>query len=175
MTIDTRHASETLAIGDIAPDFKLLSHNEGELHLGWYRGRKNVVLAFYPADWTPVCATQIPGYRDIYSEFDKYDAQLLGISCDSVPCHVAWSRSLGGLTFPLLSDFWPHGDVSRKYGVLTPKGYSERAVFVIDKAGIIRYIEIVDPAEMPEESKLLAELAKLPEGPGHPDPLIRNL
>lgn len=175
MTLESKHATETLSVGDIAPEFTLPSHNEGELQLAWYRGRKNVVLAFYPADWTPVCATQIPGYRDILAEFEKYDAQVLGISCDSVPCHIAWARSLGGLSFPLLADFWPHGQIARAYGVLTPKGYAGRAVFVIDKAGIIRYIDVVDPAEIPDESALFRELAKLPKGPGHPDPLIRNL
>ncbi len=153
--------TRTLKVGDSAPDFTLPTHNEGELNLHWYRGRKSVVLAFYPGDWTPVCATQIPEYQTILSEFEKYDAQLLAISVDSVPCHVAWARSLGGLSFPLMSDFWPHGSVAKLYGVLTDRGYSERAVIVIDKQGIIRYIEVVHPAELPDNNALFRQLAEL--------------
>ena len=128
-----RDRTETLKVGDPAPDFTLPTHNEGELNLAWYQGRKNVVLAFYPADWTPVCATQVPSYQEVFENFDKYNAQLLCISVDSVPCHIAWARSLGGLSFPLMSDFFPHGGAAKKYGVFTSKGYSGRAVFVIDK------------------------------------------
>lgn len=150
-----------LKIGDSAPDFTLGTHNEGELNLGWYRGRKNVVLAFYPADWTPVCATQVPSYQNVYEQFEEYDCQLLCISVDSVPCHVAWAKSLGGLSFPLGSDHWPHGEVARKYGALNGKGFTERAVFLIDKQGIIRWIQRVHPAELPDNDALFKQLEKL--------------
>ncbi len=153
--------TETLKVGDPAPDFTLSTHNEGELNLAWYQGRKNVVLAFYPADWTPVCATQVPSYQDIFDKFEKYDAQLLCISVDSVPCHMSWAKSMGGLSFPLMSDFFPHGEVAKKYGILTGKGYSGRAVFLIDKKGIIRFIQQVHPAKLPDNDMLLKELAKL--------------
>jgi peroxiredoxin (alkyl hydroperoxide reductase subunit C) len=141
-------------VGDPAPDFTLPTHNEGELNLAWYEGRKNVILAFYPGDWTPVCSAQIPGYLPLMEFFEQQDCQLFGISVDSIPCHMAWARALGGLTYPLFSDFWPHGAVAKKYGVLTKNGYSDRAVFLIDKEGIIRYIERVHPAEMPDNDKL---------------------
>jgi peroxiredoxin len=150
-----------LTVNDPAPDFTLLSHSEGELNLAWYQGRRNVVLAFYPGDWTPVCATQIPGYQEVIDRFDEYDCQLLCVSVDSVPCHKAWARSLGGLSFPLMSDFYPHGEVARKYGVLTERGYAARAVFVIDKKGIIRYIEQVDLTRVPDNDRLFEELARL--------------
>jgi len=165
MKIAREHKSETetLKVGDPAPDFTLPTHNEGELNLAWYQGRKNVVLAFYPADWTPVCATQVPGYQVIIDEFDKYDAQLLCISVDSVPCHIAWAKSLGGLSFPLMSDFFPHGEVCRKYGVMGKKGYPGRVVFLIDKRGIIRYIENINPVDLPDNEALFRELAKLNE------------
>jgi peroxiredoxin len=153
--------TRTLKVGDPAPDFTLPTHNEGQLNLHWYRGRKNVVLAFYPGDWTPVCSAQIPGYEQVLATFEKHNAQLLGISVDSVPCHIAWAKSLGGLTFPLMADFYPHGEVARQYGVLTERGYAERVVFVIDKQGIIRYIELVPPADLPSNERLFAELAKL--------------
>lgn len=150
-----------LAVGNPAPDFTLATHNEGELNLAWYQGRKNVVLAFYPADWTPVCATQVPEYQKIIERFDEHDCQLLCLSCDSVPCHIAWARSLGGLGFPLMADFWPHGEVARKYGVLSRKGYAERTVFLIDKEGIISWIERLHPANLPNNDDLFEQLAKL--------------
>jgi len=160
----TQHINEqnkAPVVGDTAPDFTLPTHNEGELNLAWYQGRKNVVLAFYPGDWTPVCATQVPEYQNLVGRFEKYDCQLLCVSVDSIPCHKAWAKSLGGISFPLMSDFYPHGEVARKYGVLTDRGYSGRAVFLIDKKGIIRYIEHVNLARLPDNDRLLEELAKL--------------
>ena len=150
-----------LKIGDPAPDFTLNTHSEGELNLSWYQGRKNVVLAFYPADWTPVCATQVPSYQADFDKFDKLDCQLLCISVDSIPCHIAWAKSLGGLSFPLMSDFWPHGDVARKYGVLTNRGFTERVVFLINKTGIISWIQRVHPAKLPDNDELFLQLEKL--------------
>lgn len=148
-------------MNDPAPDFTLPTHNEGELNLAWYQNRKNVVLAFYPGDWTPVCSTQIPGYQEIYDRFEKYDCQLLGISVDSVPCHMAWARSLGGLSYPLMADYYPHGRVARLYGVLTERGYADRTVFLIDKSGIIRYIQRVKPIELPDNDALIEQLSLL--------------
>lgn len=148
-----------LRVGDVAPDFTLPSHNEGTLNLSWYRDRKNVVLAFYPGDWTPVCSTQIPGYLPLMEIFEKCDCQLFGISVDATPCHVAWAKSLGGLSFPLMADYWPHGEVSKKYGVLTEQGFSNRVVFLIDKQGIVRFIEHVPLADLPNNDALLSALA----------------
>lgn len=150
-----------LNINDPAPDFTLNTHNEGELNLAWYQTRKNVVLAFYPADWTPVCSNQIPQYQKELEIFDKYDCQILCISVDSVPCHKAWAKSLGGLSFPLMADFYPHGKVAQKYGVFNKRGYSERALFIIDKKGIIRFIDHVDIATQPDNKVLFEQLAKL--------------
>jgi peroxiredoxin len=141
-------------VGDPAPDFTLMTHSEGQLNLAWYRGRKNVILAFYPGDWTPVCSSQIPGYMALQGFFDQHDCQLLGISVDSPACHQAWAKSLGGISYPLMSDYFPHGAVAAQYGVLSSKGYAERAVFLIDKDGIIRYKEQVHPSKMPDSDKL---------------------
>lgn len=151
----------TLKPGDMAPDFTLPTHNEGELNLAWYRGRKNVVLAFYPADFTPVCATQIPLYEEVIDKFEECQCQLLCISCDAIPSHIAWAKALGGLSFPIMSDFWPHGEVARKYGVLSKKGYTERFVFLIDKKGVIRYIEDVGLSSLPNNDELFNRLENL--------------
>ena len=92
------------------------------------------------------------------------DVQVLAISVDSIPCLRAWAESLGGINFPLLSDFWPHGTVAKKYGVLRKEGHSERAIFIIDKDGIIRYIDIHDIDDQPDNEVLLGELKKIIPG-----------
>jgi len=148
-------------VGDYAPDFTLPTHNEGELNLAWYRSRKNVILAFYPGDFTPVCSTQIPGYQAVFARLEENNAQLLGISVDSVACHKAWAKSLGGLSFPLMSDYYPHGEVAGKYRVLNKKGYAERTVFLIDMEGKIRWIERLSPFELPNNDELFRQLEKL--------------
>ena len=92
------------------------------------------------------------------------DVQVLAISVDSIPCLRAWAESLGGINYPLLSDFWPHGAVAKKYGVLRKEGYSERAIFIVDREGIIRYIDIHDIDEQPDNEVLLDELKKIIPG-----------
>ncbi len=160
-TEHTEVQSRALQVGDLAPDFTLPTHNEGELNLAWYRGRKNVVLAFYPGDWTPLCAAQVPAYEHIMPEFSTYNTQLLAISADSIASHQAWAKAHGGFSFPLMSDYFPHGRVAKLYGVLNPRGYAERTVFLIDKTGILRYIERVPPAEIPDNNKLFKAIAQL--------------
>ncbi|HAF62848.1 MAG TPA: hypothetical protein DCK95_11070 [Anaerolineaceae bacterium] len=93
--------------------------------------------------------------------FAGLNVQVLGISVDHVSCLKAWAESLGGITYPLLSDFWPHGEVAKKYGVLRSEGYTERAIFIIDKTGIIRYIDIHDIDDQPSNEVLLDELRKI--------------
>lgn len=96
------------------------------------------------------------------------NVQVLGISVDHIPCLQAWAESLGGINYPLLSDFWPHGEVARRYGVLREEGKSERAIFIIDAEGIIRYIDIHDIDEQPDNEVLFNEIAKvLPDFPLH--------
>jgi alkyl hydroperoxide reductase subunit AhpC len=98
----------------------------------------------------------------VIDEFEKHHAQLLAISVDSIACHAAWARSLGGLSFPLMSDYYPHGEMSRKYGVLNEKrGYAERTVFLIDRQGKIRWIERLQPFDLPDNNELFRRLAKL--------------
>jgi len=93
--------------------------------------------------------------------FEGMNVQVLGISVDHIPCLKAWAESLGGITYPLLSDFWPHGAVAMKYGVLRSEGYTERAIFIIDPAGVIRYIDIHDIDDQPSNEVLFEELAKI--------------
>jgi len=161
MTADTNKGPR---VGDPAPDFALRSHNEGDLNLAWYRGRKNVILVFYPGDWTPVCSNQIPGYMPLMGFFEQHDCQLLGISVDSAACHVAWAKSFGGLAFPLMSDFYPHGAVAQKYGVLLDKGIADRVIFLIDKKGIVRFIDRVELVKLPDNERIKAAVLELSAG-----------
>ena len=148
-------------VGDPAPDFTLPAVSGGKVALSQYREKKNVVLSFVPAAWTPVCSDQWPGYNIVKDLFDKNDAVLLGITVDNIPTLFAWTNQMGKLWFPVLSDFYPHGKVASTYGVLRSDGTSERALFVIDKKGIIRYIDVHDINKRPPLEKLVSELEKL--------------
>ena len=147
--------------GQLAPDWMLESHLGSRVRLSDFRGKRHVVMAFFPLAWTPVCTSQIPSYQAVLDRFERMQVQVLGLSVDSVPCLVAWAESLGGITYPLLSDFYPHGAVAQLYGVLRPDGKSERAIFVIDKQGIIRYVDVHDIDKQPDRDVLFAELEKL--------------
>jgi alkyl hydroperoxide reductase subunit AhpC len=105
----------------------------------------------------------MPSYEAKHAEFERLDAQVVGISIDSIPCHRAWARSLGGIaSYPLLADFHPKGEVARRYGVYREAdGYAERAIFLIDKAGVVRYIDVHEIGEQPETRQILDELARL--------------
>ncbi len=148
-------------VGDIAPDFSLPAVSGGRISLGKYRGKRNVVLSFVPAAWTPVCSDQWPGYNIIEDIFNMNDAILLGITVDNIPTLFAWTNQMGKLWFPVLSDFWHHGAVADRYGVLRSDGLSERAIFVIDKEGIIRYIGVGDINKRPRLEVLVNELERL--------------
>ena len=148
-------------VGDMAPDFMLFSITGQKVTLSQYRGKKNVVLSFVPAAWTPVCSDQWPGYNIVKDLFDKNDAVLLGITVDNIPTLYAWTNQMGKLWFPVLSDFYPHGKVAESYGVLRSDGTTERALFVIDKKGVIRYIDVHDINKRPSLEVLIRELEKL--------------
>jgi peroxiredoxin len=150
-----------LKVGDVAPDFTLRSVAGSKVSLSEFKGKKNVVLSFVPAAWTPVCSQQWPGYNIAKEYFDKNDATLLGISVDNVPTLFAWTKEMGELWFPVLSDFWPHGAVAQSYGVLRGDGVAERALFIIDKQGIIRFIDIHDINSAPRLEELIGQLDKL--------------
>jgi peroxiredoxin len=127
-----------LAPGTLAPDFELNCTPDQKLKLSELRGKK-IILAFYPADWSPVCSDQMTLYNESLKFFSRHNAQVLGISVDSKWCHLAFSQS-HKFHFPLLADFEPKGAVSRLYGVYDEKeGESERALYVLDEEGIIRW------------------------------------
>jgi peroxiredoxin (alkyl hydroperoxide reductase subunit C) len=148
-------------VGNPAPNFTLPSVSGGKVSLNQFRGKKNVVLSFVPAAWTPVCSDQWPGYNIAKDIFNQYDAILLGITVDNIPTLFAWTNQMGQLWFPVLSDFWPHGAVAKRYGVLRSNGVSERALFVINKKGTIRYIDVHDINKRPPLEDLMSALEKV--------------
>jgi peroxiredoxin len=150
-----------VGVGDPAPDFTLPALTGERVALSQFRGKKHVVLSFVPAAWTPVCSDQWPGYNIVKDLFDANNAILLGITVDNIPTLFAWTNQMGKLWFPVLSDFWPHGAVADTYGVLRSDGTAERAIFIIDKEGIIRYINVEDINKRPPLEDLVEELGKL--------------
>jgi peroxiredoxin len=151
----------SLKPGDEAPDFELRSHRGGTVKLSDFRGRRKVVVAFHPLAFTPVCATQMCGYQSELSRFDAADAVVLGISVDAQPAKSAWAQTLGPISFDLLSDFHPHGDVAQKYGVYRLKdGISERAIFVVDKHGKIAWARTYEIPEQPNNAELFEALSQ---------------
>ena len=133
--------NEGLPVGSQAPDFTLPNANAEPVSLTDFRG-KNVVLVFYPLDWSPACSDQLSLYQSELPEFDKHDAVVIGISVDSLYSHGAWA-AVRGITFPLLADFHRNGEVSRMYKLMRQtEGFSERALYIIDREGIIRYSHV---------------------------------
>lgn len=148
-------------VGDPAPDFILPSISGEKISLSQFARKNNVVISFVPAAWTPVCSDQWPGYNIAKGFFDKNNAVLLGITVDNIPTLHAWTQQMGKLWFSVLSDFWPHGAVAARYGVLRSDGVSERALFVIDKAGIIQFIHVEDINVRPKLEVLVMALEKI--------------
>jgi peroxiredoxin len=154
--------SASLNSGTAAPDFTLHVTPDQSLSLSELRGRP-VIMAFYPADWSPVCGDQMGLYNEILPEFQKYGAELLGISVDGAWCHEAFAKERH-LHFPLLADFEPKGAVAKMYGVYRQaEGVSERALFVIDKNGIITWSYVSPVALNPGADGILQALDDLPK------------
>ena len=154
------HASRLVPAGSTAPDFELRSAPDQTMRLTSFRGHP-VVLVFYPADWSPVCGDQVALYNEMWREFGEYNAQILGISVDGAWCHRAFAEARK-LRFPLLADFEPKGDVSRRYGAYREKdGISERALFVIDADGIVRWNYLSPIGENPGADGIFEALESL--------------
>ena len=152
----------SLAAGTEAPDFQLRSTPDQALSLSELRGRP-VVLVFYPEDWSPVCSDQLTLYQELAPEFARFNAQLVGISVDGIWCHLAFAKDRH-LQFPLLPDFEPKGEVSRLYGVYRDgDGTSERALFVIDRDGVIRWSYVSPVGMNPGADGILKALEELPQ------------
>ena len=154
--------SVILSKGTLAPHFTLPVTADQTLSLSECANRP-VILAFYPADWSPVCSDQMALYNEILPEFRKYNAQLLGISVDGVWCHNAFTGNRH-LHFPLLADFEPKGAIAKSYGVYRDQeGVCERALFVIDKNGVIAWSYLSPVAENPGADGILEALEALPK------------
>ena len=144
----------SLNVGDLAPDFELASHRGGKVRLSSFSGKKAVLIAFHPLAWTPVCATQMSSYERDSSWLEAHGTHVLSISVDSVPCKIEWAKSLGGISYDLLSDFFPHGSVAERYGVARPDGLSERAIFLVDKRGRIAFARVYDIPTLPDQGEI---------------------
>lgn len=154
-------AATVLGVGTPAPDFTLPTMPDQLVSLSELRGAP-VVLAFYPADWSPVCGDQMALYNEILPEFRRFNASLLGISVDGVWCHLAFAKDRK-LRFPLLADFEPKGAVARIYGAYCQQeGVSERALFVVDADGIVRWSYLSPIGVNPGAEGILAALEALP-------------
>jgi len=157
----------TIQVGAEAPDFELPSSElvDGrpgkKIKLSDYRGKKSVVLAFYPLDFSPTCTNENQCFRQDFSEFEKAGTQVLGISVDSAWTHMAFAKQLG-LTYPLLADFQPRGEVASKYGLfLADKGITARATVLVDKAGKVAFVKVQEIPQARDNKLILEEIAKL--------------
>lgn len=152
-----------LSAGDVAPNFDLPALTAGVRKRFRLAGRtsQNLVLAFYPGNWETVSAKQMAAYQAERPRLLANSAEVVGICVDSIMNTTVWEREIGPLDFTLCSDFWPHGEVSRAYGVLNQNGSSERAVFIIDRAGIIRFSRTYPMNEVPDLREALEVLASL--------------
>jgi peroxiredoxin len=147
--------------GTPAPDFTLARAPDAKLRLSELRGHP-VILVFYPADWSPVCGDEVALFNEVLPEFERHNAELLGISVDSVWCHQAFAKARN-LRFPLLADFEPKGAVSRAYGAYrTREGFSERALFLVDPEGVIRWSYLSPVDVNPGVDGVLSALEALP-------------
>ena len=147
-------------VGTKAPDFTLKDQAGNTVTLSSFEGKRNVILVFYPLSFTSVCSVQMPGYSEDKPRFEDHDTVVLGISVDSGPVHKAFADQVG-VDYPLLADFYPHGEVSSAYGVFRKEGFSERATFVIDKKGIIRWAEVHEIGKVPDRTKAIEVLKAL--------------
>ncbi|MGD0766879.1 MAG: redoxin domain-containing protein [Tepidisphaeraceae bacterium] len=153
---------QILEAGTVAPDFSLHVTPDQKLALSELRGRP-VILAFYPADWSPVCGDQMALYNEVLSEFQKFGAELLGISVDGVWCHEAFTKDRH-LHFPLLADYEPKGAVAKKYGAYRDEdGFCERALFMIDRKGKIFWSYCSPVAVNPGADGILQAMEEMPK------------
>ncbi|GAA2776994.1 peroxiredoxin [Saccharopolyspora taberi] len=152
----------TVEVGAQAPDFTLPDYNKEQVSLSGFQGKKNVLLVFYPFAFSGICQGELCQVRDDLSEFQNDDVQVLGVSVDSPFALKAWAEK-EGYTFPLLSDFWPHGEIAKAYGVFNEQaGMANRGTFLIDTEGKVRFAEVNQPGEARDQSvwkKALAELS----------------
>jgi peroxiredoxin (alkyl hydroperoxide reductase subunit C) len=148
-------------VGAEAPDFALRDQNNQEVRLSDFRGRRPVLLIFYPLAFTGTCQGELCQVRDDFTGYQAADVQVLTISVDSMYSHKVWAER-EGFDFPLLADFWPHGAVAQAYGVFNDKaGFANRGTFLIDTEGIVRFAEMNGPGQARDQSAWKSALAAL--------------
>jgi mycoredoxin-dependent peroxiredoxin len=151
----------TVEVGAQAPDFTLPDYNKEKVSLADFRGDKNVLLVFYPFAFSGVCQGELCQVRDDIGEFQNDDVQVLGVSVDTPFSLKAWADQQG-YTFPLLSDFWPHGETAKAYGVFNDAaGMANRGTFLIDTEGKVRFAEVNQPGEARDQDAWKRALAEV--------------
>lgn len=144
-----------LKTGEIAPDFVLKDHNGKDFRLSELRG-KRVLLSFHPLAWTEVCAKQMQSLEANRDMLVSLNTAPVGLSVDTVPSKKAWADSLGIKAVPLLSDFWPHGQVASAYGIFrTKNGFSERANIIVDEKGKIVFVKVYEIGQLPDIKEVI--------------------
>jgi len=157
-----------LKVGDSAPDFKLkcsTGESQGEFHLAAQKG-KNVVILFYPLDFTPVCQSELAGFQEEIAKFTSANTQVVGISTDTIFSHIAFQNALGGVTYALATDRWPYAETAQAYGVFPPAKHTipfvnDRAIFVVNKDGKIAWSKVYEIGTKPLPGEVLEALSKL--------------
>jgi mycoredoxin-dependent peroxiredoxin len=148
----------SLSVGQTAPDFALKDQSQKEVKLSDFTGKKRVVLVFYPLDWSPVCSNEHACFVNDMKNFDTLDAEVLGVSVDSVWSHKAYADKMG-IKYSLLADFQPRGATAEKYGVFVPdKGITGRAIFIVDKQGKVAWAKNYDIPVVPDIKEVAAAL-----------------
>ncbi len=151
----------SLAVGSTAPEFTLKDQSQKEIKLSDFAGKKNVVLVFYPLDWSPTCTTEHACFVNDMKSFDTLDAEVLGVSVDSVWSHKAYADKMG-IKYSLLADFHPKAAMSEKYGVYLPeKGITGRSIFIVNKQGKVAWLKHYDIPVVPDIKEVAAALAQV--------------
>lgn len=150
-----------IAPGTIAPDFTLPNQHRQDVTLSSFRGKTNVVIAFHPLAFTPLCSIQVQTYERERPRLDQLEAHVLAVSSDAGPSKKAWADSLGGVSYDLLSDFHPQGQVAADYGVLRRDGLAERSVILVDKTGVVRWAKEYGMDTQPDIQDVFHALERL--------------
>lgn len=150
-------------VGDKAPDFVLYDQHKKEFRLAEFKD-KRVLLSFHPLAWTSVCAQQMQSLERHWNDFRDLNTVAVGVNVDSIPSKKAWADFIGVQSTRLLSDFWPHGDIAKLYGIFrNEEGFSERANIIINEEGKIEFIKVYEIGELPDIREILTFLKKLGE------------
>lgn len=151
-------SEEIIKVGQVAPEFTLEDQNEDEVSLQDFQGKK-VLLSFHPLAWTGVCQNQMEDLENHYSHFEEYDTVPLGFSVDAGPSKAAWAEKLGLNNLSILADFWPHGEVAKKYGIFREKlGFSERANILVDESGRVIWTKVYPMKEVPDLTEVFEQI-----------------